>query len=203
MSKKTYENRKKQGICVKCGKENAMPEKTMCFKCAEKVREYHRQNREFFKSIGLCARCGKNKVFGDEKECLECRAMMYELNLKSKERRNLSNKDYYQRDIQRLKENGICRGCRKRKVAENRTYCEHCLIVKRERSRKYRKMISRSGLERNERPSYGLCYTCGFPLDREGRVCKKCSKKMTQNLPRIRCNEYWREQNKLLVLGGN
>lgn len=198
MSKTTYENRKSKGLCVKCGKAQAIQGKVMCTECAEKQKIYQREIREFFKNMGLCPRCGKNKLFGDEKECPECSAMMYELNRKSRERRNVTAMDYYRKDIQRLKEQGLCRSCRKRKVAEGHTYCSVCLVKHRERSREYARKKSRIGLERSERPNYGLCYTCGNPLDRDGRVCRKCAEKMAKNLPAHRDNLSWRNNNKII-----
>ena len=198
MSKITYENRKLNGLCVKCGKTKAVQGKVMCAECAEKQKIYQRETRAYFKNIGLCPRCGKNKLFGDEKECPECCAMMYELNRKSKERRNVTAMDYYRKDIQQLKEKGLCRSCRVRKVAVGHTYCSNCLIKHREQGRKYRRKNDKIGLERTERPNYGFCYTCGNTLDRDGRVCQKCADNMTKNLPNQRDNLLWRNDNKLI-----
>lgn len=174
----------------------------MCTECAEKVKIYERETRAFLKNLGLCPRCGKNQLFGDEKECLECRAMMYELNKKSRERRNITAMDYYRREIKILKEHGLCRSCRKRKVAEGHTYCSICLARKLERGKELRKRKEKVGLDRSERPSYGFCYTCGEPLDREGRICKKCAEIMTANLPWNSDNKNWRADNKLIFRNG-
>lgn len=198
MSKTTYMRRKSEGLCVKCGKAQAIQGKVMCADCAEKQKIYQRETREYFKNIGICPRCGKNKLFGDEKECPECCAMMYELNRKSRERRNITAIDYYRKDIKRLKEQGLCRSCRTRKVAEGKTYCKNCLIEHRERNKEYRRKKDRVGLERSERPNYGLCYTCGDPLDRDGRICQKCADKMAKNLPTQRNNMLWRNDNKFI-----
>lgn len=150
------------------------------------------------RNIGLCPRCGKNKLFGDEKECPECTATMYEINQRSRKRRNVTAMDYYRKDIARLKEQGLCRGCRKRKVAEGHTYCPICLAKKREQGKEYRRKKDKIGLERSERPNYGFCCTCGESLDREGRICKKCAEIMTKNLPKKSDNLAWREDNKLI-----
>lgn len=192
-----------QGLCVRCGKVREDQSKVMCTECAEKQKICQRETREYLRNMGLCPRCGKNKLFGNEKECPECVAMMYEINQRSRKRRNVTAMDYYRKDIVRLKENGLCRGCRKRKVAEGHTYCTICLVKHRERSKEYRKKKVENGLERSERPSYGLCYTCGEPLDREGRVCKKCAEIMTNNLPRDRNNLAWRNSNKLIFKNGD
>ncbi|MCD7724903.1 MAG: hypothetical protein LUI12_05035 [Clostridiales bacterium] len=196
----TYYNRKKAGLCVKCGKQKENPERCMCRDCAEKDKTRQKETREFLKNMGLCPVCGKNKLFGDEKRCLECSAKSYESNRKSRQRRNITAMDYYRRDTERLKAEGICRGCRKQKVVEGHIYCAACLAKKRERGRIERAKKRNDGLARSERPNYGLCYTCGKPLDREGRVCQKCAERATNNLPTDRGgkNKYWRSQNQLI-----
>lgn len=201
MSKKTYEARKLQGICVRCGKVKAVHGKVMCAECAEKSRIDTREKREFMRNIGICPRCGKNKLFGNEKECPECAAMMYESNRKSRERRNVYATDYYKKDIARLKIEGICRGCRKRKVAAGHTYCPICLAKKREQGRTYRRKKD-NAIDRSERPNYGLCYTCGEPLDRDGRICMRCADIMKNNLPEHKDNLAWRNENKLIFGNG-
>ena len=170
----------------------------MCAECAEKQKIYQRETREYLRNMGLCPRCGKNKLFGDEKECPECTAMMHEINQRSRERRNVTAMDYYRKDIVRLKEQGLCRGCRKRKVVEEHTYCSICLAKHREQGKEYRRKKDKIGLERNERPNYGFCYTCGETLDREGRICKKCAETATKNLPKNSDNAYWRNNNKMI-----
>lgn len=197
MSQKTYYERKSKGICTKCGKNKAVEGKTMCQECADKQKKYLRENRQFFKDNNLCRVCGKNKLFGDEKTCPECLAYMAEVNKKSREKHG-GNSAYYKKDIKRLKENGICRGCRKRKVAEGKTYCEICLEKKRIKAQEYRRKKSGDGLRRSERPAYKLCYTCGSKLDREGRVCQKCADMLTSNLPKTHDNKAWRDDNKFL-----
>ena len=197
MSQSTYYKRKERGVCNICGKRKPVEGKLICQDCADKQKEYRNKNRQFFRENNLCVRCGKNKVFGDEKECPECLAYMAEVNKKSREKHG-GNSTYYKKDIKRLKENGICRGCRKRKVAEGKTYCEICLEKKRIKAQEYRRKKSGDGLRRSERPAYKLCYTCGSKLDREGRVCQKCADMKTSNLPKIHDNKAWRDDNKFL-----
>lgn len=175
----------------------------MCAECAEQQKIYQQKTREYLRNLGLCPRCGKNKLFGDEKECPECTAMMYEINQRSRKRRNITAMDYYRKDIKRLKEQGLCRSCRKRKAAEGHTYCLVCLANHRKKSREYRKNKGKTGLERSERPDYGFCYTCGEPLDRDGRICKKCADTMTANLPKNRNNKIWKNDNKLIFKNAN
>ena len=198
MSKYTYERRKQEGLCTRCGKV-LTNDKKMCEECLEKEKVKTRETREFYKSLGLCPRCGRNKLFGSEKQCPECSAKMYESNRKSREKRNLNLKEYYKKDIKELKENGLCRSCRKRKVAEGHTYCPICLAKHREYGRKRRMVNSKSGIGRSERPNYGLCYFCGEKIDTDGRTCSRCAEIMKRNLPeKSMGNLYWRMDNKLI-----
>ena len=156
------------------------------------------------KKQGFCPRCGKNKLWGDEKTCPECLADASIINRRSREKHYGSQHNYYVTDITRLKAEGLCRGCRKYKVMEGHTYCIACLVKKRERSKRDRLFKSGSdGIDRSERPSYGMCYTCGQPLDTDKRLCSKCSEQRAKNFKGIRgTNAYWRNDNAQLTLGG-
>ena len=180
MSETTYFRRKRDGLCVRCG-EKAVRGKVMCAECAAKQKIIAKNNREFYRSMGFCYRCGKNKLFGDEKECPECLAKMYEANKKSIQRRNIDLSDYYKKYYQKLKESGKCLDCKKN-VENGHVYCDACLIKRRNLGKKYRRKNDNCSIDRSERPSYGLCYTCGEPLDRDGRICQKCADKMIMNL---------------------
>ena len=198
MDKITYDKRKSLGLCVTCGKEKSKEGYVCCEQCKEKQKNYQRENREYYRSLGFCPRCGKNKLFGQEKECPECLAKMYEWNIKSRQKRKFNASEWYKKDIAMLKENGLCRSCRKKPVKEGHTYCEVCLIKKRERGREYRAKKKNDGINRSERPNYGLCYFCGDKIDRDGRCCRNCAEKATKNLPRINKNEIWRRDNILV-----
>ncbi len=97
------------------------------------------------------------------------------------------------------KEQGLCVRCGKRKFESGRTLCTICLYKKQRYEQESRE---RKGIEipRSERVANGLCYTCGNPLDRDGRICVSCAEKMTRNLPEKRGgNVYWQKQNKLIT----
>lgn len=190
MGKITYENRKSKGLCVKCGNAKAVQGKVMCAECAEKQKNYQRETRAYFKNIGLCPRCGKNKLFGDEKECPECVAAMYEINKKSKDNGNITPPDYYKKRYDKAKEIGLCCDCMKRKAVEGQVYCDVCRAKRKELGRIYRKSKNNNALDRSERVNYGLCYTCGCSLDRDGRICQKCADKMSKNLPTNHIKRY-------------
>lgn len=194
-NKAEYNRRKEQGICVICGKEKAGDGKVACEKCLENRRNYQRETRKFFRKMKICPRCAKNKLFGEEKTCPECLAQNIIMRKKTCIKKDKTNMDYFNERQETLKELGLCRtGCG-RKRAEGKTYCETCLVKHREASRERSRRKSRDGLSRSERPNYGLCYTCGDQLDRDGRICSKCAEKMTLNLPKVHDNKNWRKQN--------
>lgn len=198
MSKTTYNRRKEQGLCVICGKTEPRQGGVTCEKCLEKQRNYQRETRQFYREIGICPRCGTNKLFGDEKTCPECLAREAVIRKKSRGKLKKTDAEYARENQERLKKLGLCRtGCG-RKRAEGHTYCETCLVKHRERNQKKRQENS---LNRSERPSYGLCYTCGKALDREGGICVKCAEIMTKNLPKTRDNKYWRNSNDVVFSG--
>lgn len=199
MSKTTYERRKEKGICVICGKENAQKGFVCCEKCKEKQKNDRRETREFLKKIGICPRCGENKLFGDEKECPECLAKMYELNKKYKKNSNYNYKEWYKKDVDYLKKNGLCISCRKKKAAEGKASCERCLIKNKIRAEESR--LKKGIIPRSERLSYGLCYFCGNKIDREGKTCSECASRLVKNLPKEKSvNKHWIDDNKLIFM---
>lgn len=187
-----YQYCKENGICVRCRKEKAEPNRVMCKKCAEKERKRVAENREALRLMKICPRCGSNKLFGDEKMCIECREKMYEYNLSH---RGSSNKNYNKI----RKENGLCIKCGKRPPVQGKTKCSMCAANERIRSREYR-MRKGIDIDRSERPSNGKCYFCGSKIA-VGKICDSCKKKITNNLPPSTGNDLWKRDNKI-VFGG-
>ena len=173
--------------------------KTMCAECAEKGKKYQHENRKWAKSHGLCPRCMKNRLMGEERICPECLADAAIRNKKSREKNYGSNHNYYVMDIARLKERGICRGCRKNKVAEGHTYCSGCLAKKRIRRRRDYQRETKDFIPRSERRSFNLCYRCGDILDSNKGLCQKCSVDVAKNFKGIRgTNAYWKRDNQMI-----
>ena len=199
MTKDQYYTYKASGICVRCGGRKAEKDRVMCSSCAEKVRNAHRETIAWAKEHGFCPRCVKNRLMGEERICPECLADAAIKNKKSREKHYSSNHNYYVMDIARLKEQGLCRGCRKNKVSEGHTYCEACLFKKREKRKRYYEREKRGYIPRSERRSYGLCYRCGNPLDTDKGFCSECSEKVAKNFKGIRgTNAYWKADNQFL-----
>ena len=194
--------REKIGVCTKCGGELDTEGKT-CSKCRELTNRKAKESRDYYLSHGICPYCGTEKLFGTERSCPECRAKRLNAAEKSRKRQwdkvleqtaSSHRKKYHERKGQ-----GLCVRCGKRKFESGRTLCLICLSKRHSYDQESRE---RKGIiiPRNERVANGLCYTCGNPLDRDGRICVSCANRMTRNLPEERGgNVYWRHQNKLIA----
>jgi len=188
------EKRKLNGLCINCGK-SLDSEGIHCISCRKRINREVRETRHWYQDNGICPRCRKVSLMRGGKACPECNAEFANRTARIRER----NREEYN-EKQRMthkniynirKEQGICTRCGKRKAIPEKTKCGICLD-------KDAKAHRKCGISRNERPSYGLCYICGKPLDREGRICKKCAETMTANLPKDRDNANWRNDNKLI-----
>jgi predicted amidophosphoribosyltransferase len=99
----TYERRKKQGLCVSCGK--ALPENynfVLCVACRKKNRENNKLRRQKLRNSGLCVICGKETENG-YLTCELCRADVAE-----------DYRNRVQRRIEKKSLPGLWRGKRKR-----------------------------------------------------------------------------------------
>lgn len=202
-----YARRKSKNLCVKCGKRPPREGRVLCKECADKDNARRKEDVKWYKERHICYKCGKERVYGDEKICPECLVKAYISNKKSREKIYGSDHNFYVVNIAKLKEQGLCRSCQTRKVAEGHTYCPECLAKQNARSKKRRERerLNKVGIDRSERPSYGLCYTCGQPLDDpEKRLCAECCRKAGHKFDGHRNknrNKAWQQSNQL-VFGG-
>ena len=68
-----YYWRKENNICVACGKKQSLENRTHCFECNEKAKEYARENQIWRKQHGICVVCGKSRAEKYHVICRECR----------------------------------------------------------------------------------------------------------------------------------
>lgn len=191
MNKETYEFRKTNGICVRCGKEMARTNRVMCEACAEKERVRRSEDRAALSKMNLCPKCGQNRLYGDEKMCLDCREKMYKYN---KTRRHSTGKNYNEL----RKQNGLCIKCGRRPPVPGRVKCGICLALERERARNYR-LRNGVDVDRSERPNFGRCYFCGGEIE-SGRICNACKERIIKNLPKKHVNLTWIHDNELVFM---
>lgn len=203
ISARNYRNRKDNGLCPRCG-QPLDRKGYYCSECLEKVKIYHRENREFFRKNHLCTECGKNKVPDGERICPECRAKRVSwkkpLTEEQKERYGLRFKEQQRMLYRERSGSGICTRCGKRKVSPGKKKCVICLKKDAEQHRK--KYLNKPN-EREIRRLNHLCYFCGNKIDLEfGNICSKCYDKFRENgMKNGGKNQYWKQENKL-IFGG-
>lgn len=192
--KERYRDLKDRGICVYCKTAPAEDGKTTCRICREKQRKQTAEKRAALRELGFCTDCGSRRVYGNEKICPECAARKYASNLRQK--KNPEKISQYHKDRkQKLKEMGICVKCGKRKAESGKTRCGICNALERKRAKEYRG----HGIDRSERPAYGMCYFCGSPIS-SGKICAECSERVTKNLPEESDNKLWRMYENARIL---
>lgn len=101
-----YKARKSQGLCVKCGKISAIPDKVMCGICAKTLNERGRAKRQKRLGEGLCGRCGKPAISGSA-QCESCKQQ---------------DRDSYHHD----KARGVCTRCGKMLSGFESIVCTPC-----------------------------------------------------------------------------
>lgn len=204
-SRKSYENRKNNGLCPKCGRKLDR-QGYYCNECLEKNREYRRENRKFYIAYGLCSNCGKEKVFGSEKQCISCREKSY-LNRKppteeQKKRQSEKFKEYQKNLYKKRSEEGICTRCGKTKAAYGRKKCFNCLSKDSELHKK--RIFSRKDIK-EYRKENNLCYHCGAKIENaKTQICSKCLERCKENgLKSRHNNEYWKADNRIIFKNYN
>lgn len=199
-SRRFYENRKNNGLCPRCGK--ILDRKGhYCSECLEKVNQYHRENKIFYRENGICPVCGKELLIGDEKQCISCRQKAYErrkpLTDEQKERYGKRFRERQKSLYRERAESGICTKCGKRKAYIGKKKCKICLDKDAEMHRK--RTDNRKNIKEYRKENH-LCYHCGEPINREiGQLCKSCYNKCVDNGNKsCRGNIYWENDNKII-----
>lgn len=190
MKDERYKMLKEKGICVYCKCKPSEDGKVMCRACREKSRKQTAEKRAALIEMRICTECGSEKVFGKEKICPECAAKKYAYNTRHRK----YDPEYHKNLKAKRRAEGLCTTCGKKKAIIGKAQCSSCTAKGRIRAAR-----DRAGtIERSDRPSYGLCYTCGDRVEPGKRLCSKCSKKATNNLPKTNPNETWRMLDKAL-----
>lgn len=157
----------------------------------KRKEEYH-----FYKRLGICTRCRKNLAEPGKVLCIECADADNE-RCRLKRLENLENRR--KKDLEKyekLKADGICTYCKKRKAQNGKYKCSLCLakIQNRRESKK-------SDLLRSERRSHGICYICGKnTVLKDKGVCIDCYEVRMQSIQKIMYlpgSDYWKGLNKL------
>jgi len=140
------------------------------------ANKYHRETYHYFKQKGICVYCHSELAMIGASYCDDCagkrlkRQTAYIGKIKSctiahseyKEKAN----EYRRNRIKMWREAGLCTTCGKRPPRENRKMCLDCSL-------KHNRRMRKKDIERNARPSLGLCFICGLPVVESKKVCAK------------------------------
>lgn len=177
-----YNLRKEQGICVRCGKNESVANKTMCISCSEKLSALKKENKKYFAKLGLCTICGKNEAEPKKKACYEClgreQDRYYEQKASGTYNKQKANTEIKRKITEERRSKGMCYRCGKRKADR---LCEMCKA----KAKRYRDR-NKSNLDRSEWVSYGFCYCCGKnKLYKDYKVCEPCYNVRLSTIPKM------------------
>ena len=189
-SRREVAERRAAGICVRCGKAPAAPERTACEPCLEKRRASDRANYAAAKAAGklyggadpivqrragrarskrrqkqrveagLCIRCGKRRPEEEGTTCAPCR----------EKRQAAERRQYAER-----KAAGRCTRCGGA-VHDGLSRCVPCAAVE-DASKCPERKNARSRKLYWKRKAAGLCTACGAPARGNGSRCPPCAKR--------------------------
>lgn len=169
--------------CPKCSKMKELEEFYKCKSRKDGVNVYckecfavmQKENYQYLKGLGICTACRNDYAMIGSVRCPKCADKMsisaiarYERQSASPEwrehrrRRNTANE---KKRRQRRRNAGICHECGKNPIEKGYVRCYECLIKRRRQHN--------TGIPRNARPSFGLCYFCGEPVLHGKKVCEK------------------------------
>lgn len=126
-----YSFYKRLGICVRCKKEQAEPNRVMCWECNDKEKEIYRKNRETnrekrnkrdldkynkLKEMGICTYCKHEKAMPGKYKCEKCLS-------KLKRKRDAKREDIIR--YERVSY-GLCYICGKNELKSGFRVCESC-----------------------------------------------------------------------------
>lgn len=200
-SQKLYNNRKSNGLCPKCGKKLDR-EGHYCSECLVKVREYNRENKEFYRNNGICPVCGKEILWGSEKQCILCREKSRQRKQRITDEQKKAYKERFKKQQKSLyadrTEKGICTKCGKRNAAYGKKKCQICLNKDAEIHRI--KWNKKNVNVREYRKQNGLCYFCGEAAEVNKNVCTKCSERCRQDRLKAmkKDKHWWKKDNKVI-----
>lgn len=190
--KKRVEYRKKNHICIRCGKKPTT-DKSICDDCREKMAKYRKETREFNKKHNICTMCRHEIVYDGFATCEICRDKQKQYSEKfysketesKKEERKRKQAEYMRDKRAERKKQGVCVECGKKLCANSKIHClEHYIENK--------KSYTPVEIPREQRVDYGLCYTCGNEIeDRQYKLCNVC-------LERIRSNDRTKAMEQLM-----
>lgn len=207
-----YNKYKSLGLCSKCGRNEAAPERTMCKKCLAKKaarakaardkdrtaaraynNEYYRQKKAKAIAEGMCSKCFHEPADKGYKTCWRCRAndrkvVRYELSAEQKQKAIDRKK---QINAERIAAH-VCINCGKRPPMKGKQKCKLC-AARHNRNRRQKRHELGLCIPHDMRGDGLHCARCCKPVCNGERICPDCMDKLREQAKRL--NEYNREHN--------
>lgn len=155
-----------RGRCPRCGGKSKVAEgRVLCVECQQKHDEEQTARREKWRAEGKCIRCGRDCADG-KKQCSEC--------LKKRSTNGMNAKSCAKWRQSKI-DAGKCVRCGVRFAAPFHVFCERCLVIHRQESRKSNQNGVKAKERREKRIAAGLCIDCGKPNDSHSKLrCTAC-----------------------------
>ena len=192
-SKKSYQQRKNNGICVCCGKNPARPGKTACLSCASALADEYKTYRKY----NICVVCHQAEAFPGRRACYNCLEKDLESATRKYKNASLEEKEKRNAAVRRRRkeksEAGLCTMCGKPLTDKRYSLCLSCRIYHR-----------RWTQENRTPPNYmrlGLCRFCGKETVEGKAYCAAHLAQMRELIARNRrkpnADHPWRKQENL------
>lgn len=169
-------------------------------------KRYDKEKYIWLKEHHICVWCKKEKAEDGKLYCLVCKMDRREQSKKQKLNKEQKEKKrvYAINRYNKLKNEGICVACGKRKNKENSIFCSICAL---KRNRRAKNTRAENGVTPRELfGTEGYCSTCGKKTNKYEKLCDRCmensrrtirialekSLKNTNNYFRKQINAEWR-----------
>ena len=207
-----YNKYKTLGLCVKCGKNEAAPERTMCKKCLAKKaakakakrdkdraalheyqRDYYQRKKAQAIADGMCSKCFHEPADKGYKTCWRCRAnnrrtVRYELSAEQKQKAIDRKK---QINAERIAAH-ICINCGKRPPMKGKQKCKLC-AARHNRNRRQKRHELGLCIPHDMRGDGTFCKRCCKPICHGEKICPDCMGKLRELGKQL--NDYNRANN--------
>lgn len=196
---RTYEKRKANGLCVRCGKQKDN-DSIYCDECKAIHRTEIKADYHFYTGNGICPICRKNELYVGN-FCEECLAKRENYNQKWRKKNKdkvavyLDRKREYQKEKRAFrKENNLCTLCGKVAPTEGYMTCEPCRIKRNIQRNKNKVLPIYKPHWKTVLSEQGLCTVCGKPTYKNFGLCKNHYEAQVDIVHRIKERRWKSEQ---------
>lgn len=147
---------------------------------------------EWYKANGICIQCLRYNTAPGKVRCEVCLAKNAENARKYRAKKQSVSQAEHVRKLREIrKEQGLCIWCGKPRSSYSSVFCVDCRIKNQRRND-----AKKSGIDRSERPVYGMCYRCGKKIQLGNKLCAKCKDQSIANLTENTRIQSWKMDNK-------